>query len=265
MLSAAELSVSYLASLRQRGARDAAGRCYIEGVRFVARALAQGFEFEALVVAPALLQSPVGQSLVKRLRRTVPVLTVTAEELAALSLQREPQGLAAVVRQRWGHAGALANPRRDALWLCVERLRSPGNLGSLLRTCDAVGASGLIVTSPEVDPYEPTAIRATMGSLFEHPLLRLTARELRQVNRHGDYFIVGAGAEGERDFRSVSYRRPVILVLGDEREGLSGRQRALCDAVVRIPMRGACDSLNVAVAGGLLLYEAYGQRAPARK
>ena len=263
MLSAAKLDLDYVRSLRERRGRDQSGRCFVEGVRFVANAEDSGHEIEALVIARELLQSAIGQMIARRLRKRIPILEISTEEFRRLSLLSEPQGIGAILRQRW--RGDLANPKRDALWIALSEVRSPGNLGSLLRTGDAVGMSGLICLSSLVDPFDPSAIRATMGSLLSVDFCRLSPSQLRAQNRHGEYFVVGAAPDGERDYRSISYRRPIILMLGGERKGLSEEQRRSCDALVKIPMRGRCDSLNLAVAGSLLLYEVFGQRNPARR
>ena len=266
MLSAAELDVDYIRGLRDRTQRERSGRFFIEGVRFIVVADEQRLDLEALIVAPAMLRSAVAETIVRRRRRSgVPVLEVEPDEFRALSLLGEPQGIGAVVRQRWDPASALADPRRDALWIALAAVRSPGNLGSLLRTCQAVGARGLLCLSPAVDPHDPHTVRATMGALLTQRLCRLSPAELRAANRYGQLFVVGASPDGERDYRTISYRRPIIVMVGSERTGLSDEQRALCDATVRIPMRPGCDSLNLAVATSLMLYEIYGQRHPARR
>jgi TrmH family RNA methyltransferase len=264
-LSAAKWDLDYVRGLRERRGRDQSGRCFVEGVRFVANAEDHGHEIEALVVARSMLKSAVGQMIARRLGKRIPVIEIESEQFRALSLLSEPQGIGAILRQRWRAPSQLTDPKRDALWLALSEVRSPGNLGSLLRTGDAVGMSGLICLSPSVDPFDPSTIRATMGSLLSVDFCRLSASELRALNRNGDYFVVGAAPDGERDYRTISYRRPIILMLGGERKGLSEEQRRSCDALVRIPMRGRCDSLNLAVAGSLLLYEAFGQRHPARR
>jgi TrmH family RNA methyltransferase len=157
-------------------------------------------------------------------------------------------------------------PAPSDLWLALEHVCSPGNLGTLLRTSEAVGATGLVALGAGVDPWDPAVVRATMGALFTRRIVRAGARVLRAWARRHGVAIVGADGEGARDFREVSYRRPVVLVLGDERKGLSPVQRAACDELVRIPMTGRTDSLNVAVAKktwrSVLLYEAYAQRHP---
>ena len=156
----------------------------------------------------------------------------------------------------------------DACWIALETIRSPGNLGTILRTCEAVGAAGLILLRPRgavIDPHDPDVVRASLGAVLSRRLVRATPSELRGWARRSDCVVVGATPKGSHDYRAVSYRRPVVLMLGDERKGLSPRQQALCDVTVRIPMAGRGDSLNVAVAAGVLLYEVQNQRHPMHK
>jgi TrmH family RNA methyltransferase len=259
------ISLDYVKSLRDRTIRDRDGLVFVEGVRFVATAIDAGMSIEAIIVAPDRLQSPLGHTLARRLaRQGVPLLRVRDDEFVALSLLDEPQGIGAVVRQRFSPLDE-DEPRRDSLWVGLDELHKPGNFGSLLRTCDAVGAGGVILLSARIDPYDPTVVRATMGSIFSQRLVRTTPSAFRRWNRHGAHFVVGAGLDGRCDYRAVSYRRPVLLMLGGERHGLSPAQASLCDAVVRIPMRGRCDSLNLAAAGAVMLYEIHSQRHPIRR
>jgi TrmH family RNA methyltransferase len=261
-LSARTFDLGQVRSLRDRTNRDRTGLYFMEGVRFLVAASDAGEPIEALVVAPALLRSAVGQMVARRLRlRGVPTLRVSAQEFAALSRASEPQGVGAVMRQRW-EALPARPPARDELWVACDRVRSPGNLGTLLRTCDAVGATGLVRTSDEVDPYDPGAVRASMGAMIRLRFVSTTLEALRAWRRRRDFVVVGATAEARCDYRSLSYRRPVMLVLGNERKGLSTAQRALCDQLVRIPMTGGGDSLNLAVAGSVLAYEVWQQRHP---
>jgi RNA methyltransferase, TrmH family len=246
--------------LRDKSARERQQRLFVEGVRFLITAVDSGAQLDALVVVPSRLVSPVAQMIVRRLKRQgVPILSLTPDEFARLSLLGEPQGVGAVIKQRWASLTQVAQPKRDALWLSLDEVRSPGNLGTLLRTCDAVGARGLLC-SPHVDPYDPSTVRATMGSLFSQRLVRASARELTPFKKH--YAFVGAAPDAPHDYRAPRYDRPVVLVLGSERHGLSPDQRSLCDTLVRIPMVGRCDSLNLAIAASVLLYEIHNQRHP---
>jgi TrmH family RNA methyltransferase len=249
-------------ALRHRAARDATGTFFAEGTRFLVSAIDAGATIDTVVVAPKLLRSPIGQMLARRLRmRGVRELRLAPDEFARISMMPEPQGVGVVVRQTWTRLA----PDHDACWIALEEVRSPGNLGTLLRTADATGATGLCVLGGRVDPFEPSVVRATMGSIFWRRIARTSLAELRAFAASTGAVIVGAAAGAPRDFREVSYRRPVILMLGGERKGLTPAQMQACDVLVRIPMSGRTDSLNLAVAGSVLLYEVYAQRHPTHK
>jgi TrmH family RNA methyltransferase len=141
------------------------------------------------------------------------------------------------------------------VWIGLEAVRDPGNLGTIVRTADAAGAGGIVLIGACVDPYSHEAVRATMGSIFNVPLVRASAQDgLAWAQRwRGD--IVGAHLAATDDFRSVTYRQPTLLLMGSEGPGLSPELSAACTQRVRIPMAGRIDSLNLAVATALVLYE----------
>ena len=148
-----------------------------------------------------------------------------------------------------------ADPHEGLCWIAVSGVQSTGNLGSLIRTADAVGAAGLVLIGENADPNDPACVRATMGSVFALRFVRTDlAGLLRWKHRHG-VRLVGSSPAGERGYREVAYRAPLAVLLGSERKGLSEPEIAACDDVARLPMAGRCDSLNVAVAAGVLLYE----------
>ena len=246
-------------SLRARQERIRTGLYTIEGVRFLVAASDARARFEGLVVCDEVLVSTVGRMIVRRLRREgVPVLRVGAgehEELTRLS-EGNGRGVIGVVAQRWT---ALERLRPHDLWLAVESVRSPGNLGTLLRTCLAVGARGVIVVG-DADVYDPACVRATMGALPALEVARMTPDALAHLCRRSGARLVGASPDGALDFRRAPLGGPVVLVVGSERKGLSEPMRRACDLLVRIPMAGRVDSLNLAVAGSLILYEAFARR-----
>lgn len=250
--------IKQLRRLRTRAERAATGTVFVEGVRFVARAAQCRAPIETLVVAPKVLEDPFGRSLAAGLGRAgVPVLAVSPDVFYSLSWAEEPQGLAAVVRQRWFTLDQLPAGLAPC-WLALDGVRNTGNLGTMLRTCEAAGAGGVILMGETCDPYDPATVRATMGSLFAVRLARATPAELRAwATRHG-CTVVGTSPSAQLNFTEARYPAPVVLLLGDERTGLSRAGAAICDESVRIPMQGRCDSLNVAVAAGVLLYHVAG-------
>ncbi len=133
--------------------------------------------------------------------------------------------------------------------------QDPGNIGAILRTIDAVGASGLLLLDSSASPYHPNAVRASMGTLFWHPVVQASFPDFAGWARGSGYTIYGTSAHGSLDYRHVErYARPAILLLGSERQGLSPDQVACSDFLLQLPMRGRASSLNLAVAAGVLLY-----------
>jgi TrmH family RNA methyltransferase len=254
--------VELVRELRKREARDESSLYVFEGARFLVSAIDAGASIEGLVVCDRLLTSSIAQMLTRRLRqRGVPCDRVAPEVYGELSRLREGRGrgVMAIARQRWEPVPRLS---RGDLWLAVGDVRSPGNLGSLLRTSLAVGAAGLFVLG-DADPYDPACVRATMGALERLALVRTAAPELFACVHAAGGSILGATPDGSVDYRSARFREPTVIFLGSERSGLTVAARDRCDVLVRIPMVRSVDSLNLAVAGSILLYEAFDRRMPA--
>lgn len=243
-----------------RAHRDARRMFFVEGVRNVVHALESGFHIETLVYSEKLLIVPIARRLVRdRYRSGTPTLHVTPEGFRQISMTSRASGLAAVVVQRWSPLHG-ASPRTGLCWVVLEAVRSEGNLGSLIRTSEAIGGAGFILVGTQIDPFAPAAVRASMGALFRQTLIRTNARSLRNWIRRHRCRVVGASPDGSADLHRFDFPRPTILVLGEEREGLTPFLRDLCSDFVRIPMVGAADSLNLAVAGRLVIYEVFRAR-----
>lgn len=243
-----------------RKTREQTGLCYVEGIRAVGEAIQAGARVETLVVAPRRLTSEFALGLVAdAVERKVPMLEVTTDVFRSLSDRDGPQGLAAVVRQRWTEIDEIA-PAPGERWLALDAIADPGNLGTILRTCDASGFAGVMLLGTSTDPYDPAAVRAGMGAVFSTVIARTTFNHLRAWATLQGATLVGSSASGALDYREADYGDPCVLLLGNEREGLSPEQREACDALVRIPMLGRASSLNVAVAAGLLMYEVVRRR-----
>jgi len=250
--------IKQIRALRQRKARDQTGLAFIEGIRIVAEAAALPDTIETLVVAPELLNSPFAQELaLAQQNKGIPCLEVTAEVFGSLSVKERPQGIGAVIRQRWETLEQIALSN-EFCWVALDAVQDPGNLGTILRTCDAVGCSGLILLGQSTDPYDTTALRASMGAIFTQRLVKASFADfVAWKQRHG-YTVVGTSGAAASDYQSAAYRFPIILLMGSERLGLSPDQQAVCDLVVSLPMVGHADSLNLAVATGVMLYMLFG-------
>lgn len=258
--SARNARIMQVRKLAARKERTRSGLFFAEGIRLVAEAVRSGSEVASLIVAPELLTSDFARDLLDRpVCRDVPRLEVTAAVMQRLSARQHPQGLAAVVRQRW-HALAAVQPGNELCWVALDAPQDPGNVGTILRTLDAVGGAGLILLGDATDPYHPAAVRASMGAIYTQRLVRTTFAALCAWTQGRGYRLVGTAVTATRDYDAVSYAAPLVLLMGSEREGLSADQAAACDDLLRVPMVGRVDSLNLAVATGVVLYEVFRQR-----
>ena len=267
--SLANERIKAIRKLQDRKAREESRLFTIEGLRIVAEAVEQadagGVTIDTLVVAPELLKSTFGRNLVaEQVSRGVPVLEVSANVFERISKKEGPQGLAAVVRQRW-------LPLQDArlesgpavasnTMVALDAVADPGNLGTILRTHDAVGGQGVILLDQSTDPFDPSAVRGSMGALFTQSLTRASFNEFADWKRRHGYLVVGTSDKASKDFHHFKYPPALVLLMGSERQGLQEHHLALCDEVVSIPMLGKSDSLNLAVATAVVLYEILNQR-----
>ena len=253
-------AITHIRRLQTRAERERTGRFYIEGLRFVAHAHQHRMGIEALVVCRQLLPQPWAHRLVHRIASEgTPVLEVTPEVLHSIALADDPQGIGAVVRQRWSHLEQIG-PQAGLCWIALDTVHAPGNLGTMLRTSDAAGGAGLILLGEAVDPYDPATVRATMGALFSQCFVRTSTASFVRWKEQKRCLLVGTALTADTDYHAASYPPPVVLLMGDERKGLSPDLQAICDLLVRIPMVGQSDSLNLAVATSIMLYELFNQR-----
>ncbi len=239
----------------QRKQRDATGLCVVEGIRHVGEALQAGAQVEYLCYAPERLESDFARQLVETQHQAgLPCYAVAAEVFETLADKENPQGLLAVVRQSRQRLADLDT--ENFPWgVALVSPQDPGNIGTILRTIDAVGASGMILLEDSADPYHPAAVRASMGALFSYPVVRARFSEFSAWAKAQHYHIYGSSAHGNRDYRELGgYLKPRILLLGSERQGLSPDQAAECETLIRLPMQGRASSLNLAVAAGVMLY-----------
>ncbi len=253
-------NIKFVRSLRQRKEREQSGLFFVEGIRLVGEAAQLGAAIETLVAAPELLSSAFATELLETQRaRGVPLLEVNAEVFRSLSLKEGPQGLGAVIHQRWEVLRDV-QPGPELGWVALDAAQDPGNVGTILRTGDAVGSAGLILFGNSTDPYDPATLRASMGAIFSQRLVKASFEEFWDWKRQHGYTVVGTSDKANYDYQAAIYKPPLVLLMGSERQGLAPEQQANCDLVVSIPMVGRSDSLNLAVATGVVLYEIFNQR-----
>jgi RNA methyltransferase, TrmH family len=259
MTSPANPHIKLIRKLRDPKERKQSGLFYIEGLRIVAEALLTGAKIEYLVVAPDLLTSDYANQLIlNEPAASLPRYELTAEAFSSFSQKDRPQGLGAVVHQNWSTLDIISE--KPALWVALDSVQDPGNLGTILRTSDAVGCKGLILLDQSSDPFDLTAVRASMGALFSQKLIKTTIHEFTAWNKTSDLPIIGTSGAADVDYHHVHYPFPFILLMGSEKQGLLKQHLSLCDMIVKIPMVGRSDSLNLAVATAIVLYEAFNQQ-----
>jgi RNA methyltransferase, TrmH family len=237
--------------------RDQHRLFFIEGVRNFVAAIDRGWSIETLLYSEKLLTAPLARKFVRQLKRAgVPFIRVSPEAFRSVSCAEHASGVAAILHQQ---IRTLEQIKLDQLpcWTVLSHVQSLGNFGTLLRTSAAIGAGGFILLGHHIDPYEPVVVRATMGALFNQTLVRTNVERFRQWIQTHHLAVIGASPDGVVEYDQVRYSQPTILLLGNERSGLTDEQRSLCQQIVRIPMVGGTDSLNLAVAGSLLMYAVF--------
>lgn len=255
--------IKQLVSLRERRDRDKEGLFLIEGFREVTRAFENGIPISQLFYCPDYFLGENEPFLIEQIRQMgSAVYRCGSRVFRNLSYRDRPDGLIAIAPQlRRGLADLPPiAPGTSPLFLIAEAIEKPGNLGSILRSCDAAGASGVIVCDRCTDIYNPNVVRASVGTLFTQPIVEATSAETFLWLQEKKVKIVAATPSAKVDYFDVDLRGPIAIAVGTEQVGLSEIWMHAADLKVKIPMNGKADSLNVATATTLLLYEVYRQR-----
>ena len=237
--------------------RDQSRSFMAEGLKLVIDALDLGWTIRTLVFAKTGKGNP---AVEKVAARTVAagglVLEVSEKVLSAITRRDNPQMVVGVFEQRWTTLKDV-RPQAGDVWVALDRVRDPGNLGTVIRTVDAVGARGVILVGDTTDPFSVETVRATMGSVFAVPVAKASEADFLAWRKGFSGLLVGTHLKGAVDYRTVDYAgKPVMLLMGNEQQGLPETLAAACDRLVLIPQAGRADSLNLAVATGVMLFEA---------
>lgn len=248
-------TVKYLRSLRDKKHRKRSGQFLVEGLRLLEDARACGRLPQMLVMA----EGRSTHDLLARLEAEVvaaggEVITTTPDILSKITGKENAQSVVGVFEE-WGTSLASLDRAAAPIWLVAQALRDPGNLGTMLRTCDAVGAGGLILIDDCADPFSAEAVRASMGALFTVGLAQARWEEFLPWLRAGEGQLVAASLRDAVPYRGADYRAPCFVLVGNESQGLPEDYEIACDLRVTMPMKGRADSLNAAVAGAVLAYE----------
>ncbi len=260
LTSLANPRVKEVVRLRQRSHRDALGLMLIEGYREVKRALDNGYRPHAIFTCSHLFMGTHEQALIARVRESgAEQILCTREVFTKMSARDRPDGLLATGPQIRIRLEDLHLPP-DALVVVAESIEKPGNLGTILRSSDAAGVHAVIVCDRCTDINNPNVVRASIGTLFALPVVEAGTEEALAFLRARGFSVLAATPHAETLYTAAALTGPTALVVGSEQYGLSARWLKAADVKVRIPMLGQCDSLNVAAATTILLFEATRQR-----
>jgi len=248
-------AIKALRSLHERKHRRRAGVFLAEGVRIVTEALDLGWKPQTLVLVEGREEEPHIRRILSKIESSgTDCLTVPEAVMTKISRKDNPQMILASFHERWqSPVHVFEDPQ--GCWVVLDRVRDPGNLGTILRTADAVGASGVILVGDCVDAYSVETVRASMGAVFNIDLVRMTEDEFISAAKSSSFRVLGTALPASVDYREARWSAPLLLLMGNEQSGLSTEMMACADQLIRMPMLGRSDSLNLAVATGLCLYE----------
>lgn len=248
-------TVKFLRSLREKKHRKASGKFLAEGLRLLTDAHVSGHVPEALVMAAGRDPHPLIEALeTDVLRAGGEVIEMGADLLAKVTGKDNPQAVCGVYAE-FDTSLAGLDRSKARIWLVAQALRDPGNLGTMLRTGDAVGAGGLILIDDCADPFSVEAVRASMGAVFTQAVAQARWDEFLPWLRGGAGQLVAASLRDAVPYRGAPYAAPCFLLIGNESRGLPEDYELACDLRVTMPMKGRADSLNAAMASAVLAYE----------
>jgi len=252
--STSNKTIKLIRKLANRKERKNTGLFYIEGILHVVEAVQVQAGLEMILHCPELLASGIGdQALSGAEKLGIPVIEVPEHVFRSFALKDNPQGIAAVAKQNWIDLDDVT--RIKGIWTALVDIQDPGNLGSVLRSSEGVGGKGVILVDETTDPYHPTAVRASMGALFTQHICSTQTSDLAEWKSKTRYHIVGAFTENAVNYRQYNYPEDMILMMGSEQKGLNKSQEQICDGSIVIPMKGSIDSLNLANAASIILFE----------
>ncbi len=252
--SLANPQVKAARALHLRKAREQSGLFLAEGLKIVGEALARGRAPRVLFFSQQAPDRPLLRAAIDAAGES---LEVTPAILGKISRRENAQAVLGVFEEIFTPLDQL-NSRETPCALALEAVRDPGNLGTIVRTADAAGLEAVILVGECCDPYSVEAVRATMGSIFAVRIARCSRPEFLVWRAKQPGKVVGTSLLATTDFRAAAYSPPVLLLMGNEQAGLSEELANACDVLVKIPMRGGADSLNLAVAAGIMIYQATG-------
>ena len=256
--------VKEIRKLRERKEQKRTGLFYMEGLRIIGEAFEKGAEVTTLIVCPELLKNDFGLELWQTAKkRDIEILEVSRPVFESIAVKENPQGLAAAAKTRYYSLDDL--DISQGIILALTETADPGNLGTIIRTADAVNCQGVILIGDCTSPYDIGSIRGSMGAIFSTKIIKTDQNSFLNWKRQTGLQMIGTSDKSATDYIDIDYHDPVILVMGSERAGMTQEEFDTCDEIAAIPMLRSSDSLNLAVATGIMLYQIYNSHRMSKK
>ena len=251
--------IKFIRQLRQRKEREKSGKFYIEGLRLIGEALRTDFPLESILFSSDLLISDFGWKAIEDgKKKGIDIIEVTEDVFQTFAFKEGPQGIAAVGFQKWANIKELRH--LEGLWIALDNVQDPGNLGTIMRSLDGAGGKGLILLGNSTDAYHPTSVRSSTGAVFSVATRKASLREFREWKSRECVPVIGTVCGEATNYRKYIYPQDMILLMGSEQKGLSKELVEMCEGLVTIPITGSVDSLNLACAASIVLFEIYAKR-----
>jgi RNA methyltransferase, TrmH family len=251
IISTSNPLIKQVRALRQKKARTESSTFLVEGIHHVGEVIAAGWDVQTVIYAPELLTSQFANDLLARASH-LKLQPVSAQVIESLADKENPQGILAVVKER---GTTFENLKSFKKAVALVSPQDPGNVGTILRTMDAVQADALFLLDGGVELHHPTVVRASMGTLFWIPVVQASFTDFLNWSQKNKIQLIGTSAKAAYDYRDLKPDIPWALMLGNEQKGLSAEQTSACDVTVSLPMHGRVSSLNLSIAAGVLLYQ----------
>jgi TrmH family RNA methyltransferase len=256
--SLSNATVKAVRALHMRKEREDSGLFLAEGLKIVTEAVELGHAPRILLYGRDAADHPLLQAAARACDAAGgEVIEVNRDILEKVSKRENPQAVVGIFAQVFTPLSAII-PQSAPCWVAMQAVRDPGNLGTVIRTADAAGCGGVILVGDCVDPYSVEGVRATMGSIFAVKIAKASIQEFLAWRETWPGSVVGTLLTATVDHKSADYVKPTLILMGNEQQGLPPELAAACDVNVKIPMRGRADSLNLAVATGVMIYTVTG-------
>lgn len=247
--SATNPVIKKVRGLEQKKFREETGLFVVEGLRYVSEALLAGWRAEIVLYTPRLAKDRSLRSLMEK--QNPQFITVAPELLERLTGRSNSEEIIVAFHQKFAPVEAVAS----GLWVALEQIRDPGNLGTIIRTAEAAGAGGVLLIGDCCDVWAPEVVRASVGAISRVKIVKMSEADYLSWAKAYKGAIIATLMSAKPDYRDARYNLPALLLMGSEHAGLSDKVAASCTMSVRIPMQGQIESLNVATATAILLYE----------